>query len=65
VLQDTPLKVGTASGRDVLARDGHRTIRSRLLLAGGRLYQVMALSAGNDPAPDAERFINSFRLIEP
>jgi hypothetical protein len=65
VLQDTPLKIGAATGRDVLARDGHRTIRSRLLLAGGRLYQVMAFSSGGEPAPDAERFINSFRLIEP
>lgn len=35
----------------------------RVLVVGDRLYQLMALGAGNQPSdPDAQRFVQSFRL---
>lgn len=62
------LRVGGYPARDieVVSVKTKATIRCRLVLAGTRLYQVMAARPrATEGAAEVRRFIESFRLLEP
>lgn len=69
VVSDTDVKIGP-EGKQLPAREvkitaGKNTIRVRLLLVGGRLYQVMvAGSESSATSKQSDEFLGSFEIVK-
>jgi hypothetical protein len=67
VLEDKELKIGLEHhpARDVLIEHTEMCIRNRIVIAGGRLYQVMIQGAKEVvTSPSADRFLASFEVTK-
>jgi hypothetical protein len=68
ILKDTEITFGKNKipGREVLIAKGPVQIRTKLLLAGKRLYQVMVIATKLEAvnSKDADKFFESFEIAE-
>jgi hypothetical protein len=67
LVEEKPIKLDGNFGRELVLEKQDRSMvsRMRVYVVGARLYTVQALSASGlaMPDPDAERFLDSFKLL--